>query len=895
MALLRAAERDLTPPDADRLRAIEQAALDAFLAADELTTTDLPEGGNSAAPATVESPTLPPTSPARRSKMFALLSRGILAVAATLVAAVMWLNPFGGVVSGAVPFGEVLDRLRSADTLQFQLVRTKDGASEASLVSYRAPGSVRVEQSPQRYQIATGSRWWQIDETENSVVVGDSPWFRSPRTPVDLLALLEVGVTDSTPLLQAQAVDRDVYEGRECHVYRVALATETDSSDVEVEALADAKTHELVLLRAFPAPKEQGQKAPRQRLAQLELVAVNAPVAEEKFVIAKSLSEDGRIGKVSAAQGIVVLRPALAKRWTPVCRETVLKPGDWLRVEHRGPNAVKVSLTSSVELTVGPGSLLECLTPGQARLHNGQVQVHYPQQLIADTKTSFTLLGPRQGDRVFHPGEKQLLRVDRDEKLVEVPTAPVWLTGFEGTSATESLGSLIVNLPDGRNEPLTVGYHKVSVEIRDQIARTTIEESFVNHTGGRLEGVFHFPLPQDASISGFGMWIGNDLIDADVVEKQRAREIYETILRERRDPGLLEWTSGNLFKARVFPIEPHSEKRVKIVYTQVLPLRGQRYRYSYNLRSDLLQTKPLRELLLNVTVNSALPLKSITCPSHPVRTQQGAHSAQVEFNAQEYIPTRDFEVVCELDRTQTDVVAIPHRRGDDGYLLVQLSPPGGQGNWQRELLPDGEPIKVVLLCDTSASMDNEKRKQQTEFVATVLSALGKEDRFQLAASDVGTAWAFPEPAVANEANIATARQFLDDRLSLGWTNLDRAFNDVIAKAPADAHVIYIGDGIVSSGDTDASNFIKRINLLFGAKDNGPRRTFHAIGVGNITEMIALRGIAISGGGSVRMISGEQTPAVVATELLNEIAQPGLRDLQVEFKGVKIAAVDPERL
>ncbi len=75
-----------------------------------------------------------------------------------------------------------------------------------------------------------------------------------------------------------------------------------------------------------------------------------------------------------------------------------------------------------------------------------------------------------------------------------------------------------------------------------------------------LEGVFHFPLPQDASISGFGMWIGNELVEADVVEKQRAREIYETILRERRDPGLLEWSGGNLFKARVFPIFPHARR-----------------------------------------------------------------------------------------------------------------------------------------------------------------------------------------------------------------------------------------------------------------------------------------------------------------------------------------------
>lgn len=826
--------------------------------------------------------------------MFALLSRGVLAVAATIVAAVMWLNPFSGEVRGAVAFGQVLDRLRSVETLQFQLLREQNGQSTSALVSIRMPGLIRLEHTPQRYEIATGSRWWQIDETENSVIAGDSPWFRSPQTPVDLLALLNVGVTDASPLWNAIATGREEHAGRDCHVFRVELPAAADAPPLNIEALADAETHDLIVLRAFPAEQKRSGIAARPPVAQLELVAVNAPMADDQFVVSKSLSEDGRIGKVSTAQGVVVLRPALAKRWTPVCRETVLKPGDWLRVEHRGPNAVKVLLTSSVELTVGPGSLLECLTPTQARLHSGQVQVHFPPA-ETDKTPSFTLLAPRQGDRVFHPGEKQLLRVGRDEKLVEVPAAPVWLTGFEGTSANESLGSLIVNLPDGRNEPLTVGYHKVSVEIRDQIARTTIEESFVNHTGARLEGVFHFPLPQDASISGFGMWIGNDLVEADVVEKQRAREIYETILRERRDPGLLEWTSGNLFKARVFPIEPHSEKRVKIVYTQVLPLRGERYRYSYNLRSDLLQTKPLRELSLNVTIQSALTLKNVSCTSHPVRTQKGAHAAQVEFAAQEYIPTRDFEVVCELDRTQADVVAIPHRRGDDGYLLVQLSPPGAAGNWQRELLPDGQPLNVVLLCDTSASMDSEKRKQQAEFVTTVLASLGKDDRFQLAACDVGTTWAVTEPTTPSEATLATVRHFLDERLSLGWTNLDRAFQDVVTKAPADAHVIYIGDGIVSSGDTDAANFVKRLNLLIGAKDNGPRRTFHAVGVGSVNELVALRGIATTGGGSVRMILGEQTPAVVAMELLNEVAQPGLRDLKVEFQGVKIAAVYPERL
>ena len=130
------------------------------------------------------------------------------------------------------------------------------------------------------------------------------------------------------------------------------------------------------------------------------------------------------------------------------------------------------------------------------------------------------------------------------------------------------MGSLLASV-NGENVPLTVGYHKVVVEIRDQIARTTVEESFVNSTDAALEGVFSFPLPADASISGFGMWIGDELVEADLVEKQRARAIYEDILRRKKDPGLLEWAGGNVFQARVFPIEPERHVSHETIYTAI--------------------------------------------------------------------------------------------------------------------------------------------------------------------------------------------------------------------------------------------------------------------------------------------------------------------------------------
>ena len=454
--------------------------------------------------------------------------------------------------------------------------------------------------------------------------------------------------------------------------------------------------------------KVDGKSIP---FATLFVLAVNEPVEDEKVKVSDTLTEDGRIGKFVDVQGFVSLRPKAITRWTPVCAPgSVLKPGDWVRTDIRGANAVAMQLAPETKLTLGPGSLVELLKPNQIKVLSGEFEV------FADVKHAVELTAP-DGTKIIVMGP-EIFRV-QGEKLVKLAKEPLWLAGFKGTTPQETLGSLIAKV-DGRNVPLHVGYHKVTVEIRDQIARTTIEESFVNHTNAVLEGQFHFPLPQDASISGFGMWIGDRLVEADIVEKQRAREIYETILREKRDPGLLEWTGGNIFKARVYPIPAHSEKRIKIVYTQVLPLEGNSYRYSYALQSELLRQHPVRELNLTVTVSSAVKLAAISCPTHPARFQKTEHSARAEFSAQEYAPTRDFEVVVQVEDDKQGVVVIPHRRGDDGYFLLLLSPPAGNGPWQRDVVPDGEPLKLIVLADTSASMDRASRKTQDEVLAALL-------------------------------------------------------------------------------------------------------------------------------------------------------------------------------
>lgn len=894
--LLKPLGTDTAPVNNDAIHAALRVATESFNNANTSTPTSTPANfrppTNTAPHTTTANPvTVSVVQPTmtKAKPMFAITkSIAVLVTSAVMIITALVLPARKAV--GNVTLGRVLDQALNAETLQLKF--RGDGAE--SDVWIQAGRRVRWEDSAQHYSIADGSRLWRIDESKNSVVPTSNPWLRIDAAEIDLVAMLGVAPSKSATFRSATSIGQVEHAGVMCDTFQ--FATAVDGKEVLICAFADVETHKLYSIGAWPNVAAVKIQPPT---AELRFVARNVAVDEDQFVVGRTLSEDGRIGKIGDAQGIVLLRPMTSSRWTPVAGPLIVKQGDWLRTDVRGANAAAIKLTSQFDVVLGPGSLLEFTGTHELKLHRGEVRVTGSETANGTLK----LKGLNNQSVSVATNTTKHVRIDRDETLADVAKKPLWLQGFEGTTSNESIGSLIANI-DGRSVPLTVGFHKVKVEIRDQIARTTIEESFVNHTDRRMEGVFHFPLPQDASISGFGMWIGGELIEADVVEKQRAREIYETILRERRDPGLLEWTGGNIFKARVFPIEPHSEKRIKIVYTQVLPVKANQYRYSYGLRSEMLQKNPLRELSLEVLVHSAIPLKSVTSPTHEVRTQSTAHSSKLEFTAQEYTPTRDFEVICEIDSQQSDVVVIPHRRGEDGYFLAQVTPPSAAGNWQREVLSDGKPLNLLLVCDTSGSMDSNNRDLQDQFVTSVLSTLGPDDRFNIAMCDVDCQWKFEGPTAADEAQTKVVRDWLAERRSLGWTDLDRMTKSVLEQLSAqdsdtasttdgtDTHVIYIGDGIVTARDADPIAFMNRLKSM---TQDLTGSSFHAVSMGSSFESGVLKSIAAVGGGSVRQIDGEQTAQRTAHELLNEIAQPGLRNLKVEFRGLKVAAVYPETL
>src|SRR6516162_5814729 len=94
---------------------------------------------------------------------------------------------------------------------------------------------------------------------------------------------------------------------------------------------------------------------------------------------------------------------------------------------------------------------------------------------------------------------------------------------------TSAAGLLIPE--DKQLPPLAMVNHRVTVDITDQVAVTTLEQTFRNHTDRPLEATYLFPVPKGASVDKFTMWVNGSEVKGELVEAAKAREIYTSIVR----------------------------------------------------------------------------------------------------------------------------------------------------------------------------------------------------------------------------------------------------------------------------------------------------------------------------------------------------------------------------
>lgn len=436
---------------------------------------------------------------------------------------------------------------------------------------------------------------------------------------------------------------------------------------------------------------------------------------------------------------------------------------------------------------------------------------------------------------------------------------------------------------------LKIDYHRVNVEIENQVATTQVDMKFTNKGEGLAEGTFIFPLPAGAAVDQLTMWVDGEPIDAKILAADEARGIYNEIVRQYRDPALLEYIGSSAIQANVFPIPPGDSRRIQIAYSQVLEIDNGLIHYVYPLKASGQGRRSVEEMTISVRVSGRDPISSIYSPSHSIavsRTTGDDTTFRAGFEASYYVPDADFSLYYGISSETISVNLLTYRESaqGDGFFMLLVQPPVTVE--QERVIPKD----VIVVLDQSGSMGGTKWEQAREAATYVLENLNPADRFNLILFSTG--WRIYSNRMESPDTARGAVEWINTQNAEGGTDINGALLTALDMTDAEraTTVLFLTDGLATEGETTPDRILE--NLKNAARPNA--RIF-AFGVGDDVDTFLLDSIVRDHRGAITYVRpGERINEAVAS-LYNKISAPVLTDIALDFGGVITEMTYPDPL
>lgn len=431
---------------------------------------------------------------------------------------------------------------------------------------------------------------------------------------------------------------------------------------------------------------------------------------------------------------------------------------------------------------------------------------------------------------------------------------------------------------------LTVELHAVEAIVKGPIATVSVTQTFRNDSGQIAEGIYVFPLPRDAAVSDFQMTVDGEILEGRLLDRDEARRIYEEIVRQRRDPALLEYLDRGVFQANVFPI-PHGESRsLNFMYTQVLEQRNGLYRFNYPIRTRQYSVLPPEQVLVSVELRDQQGLRTIYSPEFPIRIERMQDdTAVVTFEGEGEQPPADFDLYFGTDESAIGLNLLSYKpAGEDGYLALLAAP-------SVEVASDEVVARdIVLVVDISGSMKGDKMEQARAAARYVVEALNPHDRLGVIAfSSASEAWA-GELQPADEQKRADALEWIDDLRANGSTDINRALLESLALLAPDGsemsagrpgYVLFLTDGQPTMGETSPER------IVANAQNNSPLDRsvrFFPFGIGYDVNTDLLDTLGSLMGGRSSYVQPDERIDEAVGAFYAQISTPVLANISLDF-------------
>ncbi len=566
-------------------------------------------------------------------------------------------------------------------------------------------------------------------------------------------------------------------------------------------------------------------------------------------------------------------------------RQVELREGELVAdVAHleQGPQAIYATPTGRIEVLGTKFVLTATQDLSSVRVARGAVRAHSALGESVEVKAGQEGIVPKSAGPSVAPAMQLAADVAWSE-----------LDGEDGPTerGVRGLGELRARRPgerDDRERPLTLSFHRSTVRIVGNVARTEIEEVFRNDGNQVLEGIYRFPLPPDAQIASLQLEVDGEWEEGAFVERDRAAQIWRGVIRnatpqrqrrEReefiwvpgpwRDPALLEWQRGGRFELKIFPIPAHGERRMRIAYTQTLAPHGRTARrYVHPLPFSPDESTRVGRFELDVRV--AGHEGDVRPHGYELTQEPQDGGTQLNYVADDFLAKGDLIIDYDMQNADSEIrwwtykgdatahapehtrevsedILSAHRaldQDDRGYAVFAIRP-------DLPAWTESESRDYVLVVDSSQSMIGERYDRATELTRRLVGEMDRRDRFMLVACDATCRAMDNAPQAPTAQTAERAATFLSGIRPAGASDVSLAMREAVdvirekREAGRAVRVIYIGDGVASVGHRRAASLSSEVEHL-AAGD--PQLSFTTVGIGGDSDAMNLSAIARAGGG-----------------------------------------------
>jgi Ca-activated chloride channel family protein len=462
----------------------------------------------------------------------------------------------------------------------------------------------------------------------------------------------------------------------------------------------------------------------------------------------------------------------------------------------------------------------------------------------------------------------------------------------------------VVLTGDPEKDLLPLKSTRADVKIAGTVAAVQVTQVYQNQGKKPLEAVYVFPGSTRAAVHAMRMTIGERIIEAQIMEREKARKTYEDAKKEGKTTSLLEQQRPNVFQMNVANILPGEEVKVELNYLELLEPEENVYefvfpamvgpRYSNMAAAGAPDTEkwvknpylhegqpPPYTFGLSVELKSALPISRLASPSHDIEVKYaGPEAAAITLKDEKTGGNKDFALRYTLagDKIQGGLLLFPGK--DENFFLMMMEPPA-------QVAQDAVVKREYLfIVDVSGSMHGFPLDVTKTLMEKIINDLKPHEFFNVLLFESNNAVLSESGSLpATEENKQKALGFIKEQRGGGGTEILAALNRALAlpRTPGTSRIVVVA--------TDGYVHVEPQTFELIREKLGEANLF-AFGIGKSVNRHLIEGMARVGQGEPFIVLTPQEAVKEAARFQKYIQSPVLTGIKVAFEGFDAYDVEP---